>query len=208
MYDRILVPTDGSVGTAHVAMQAFDLAEQYEAAVHLLYVVNSKNTSVLSDGEDALRARGRRAIETLTELAENYDLEPVTEMRNGDPAEEILACANEIDADAIVMGTHGRSGLKRRLIGSVAEHVVRHSERPVLTVRLPETDRTITDEANAADVVTAALEAEGFGEVEVNGVEEQLSVWVVEVSADDTLYNVYVDPVTQRTSAIRRADSN
>lgn len=55
----------------------------------------------------------------------------------GDPEAVILTVAQEIGADLIVMGTHGRTGLRRLLMGSVAEHVVRHANCPVLTIRIP-----------------------------------------------------------------------
>jgi nucleotide-binding universal stress UspA family protein len=210
MYDRILVPTDGSTGTAHVAMQAFDLAEQYEATVHLLSVVDDDVGSILGDARETtveLQEHGRRALDTLEGLAEVYLLEPVSELREGDPAEEILAYADEIDADLIVMGTHGRTGIERRVIGSVAERVVRHAERPVMTVRLPETDRTVTDAAQAERIAAESLDRKGYGGVVVDGASQQLSVWIVEASADGTDYTVYVDPVTQRTSAVRRTPS-
>lgn len=207
MYERILVPTDGSRGTAHVAMQAFDLAEQYGATVHLLYVVDDDAGSILADAaetEAELRDRGERALETLAALAGAYHLEPVREMRKGDPAGEILAYGDEIDADAVVMGTHGRSGIERRLIGSVAERVVRNAERPVMTVRLPETDRTVTDGAQAASIAETALDSAGFGDVDVEGATQQRSVWVVEARADGNPFVVYVDPVTRRTSVVSR----
>jgi nucleotide-binding universal stress UspA family protein len=60
-----------------------------------------------------------------------------TLLKNGDPREVVDAVAQQIDADLIVMGTHGRRGLSRLLIGSVAEYVVRTASRPVLTVRSP-----------------------------------------------------------------------
>jgi nucleotide-binding universal stress UspA family protein len=210
MYDRILVPTDGSVGTAHVAMQAFDLAETYGATVYLLNVVDSGVGTILPDSSETereLRDRGERAVATLEALAGTYSLDPVTEIREGDPADEILAYGAEIDADAIVMGTHGRSGIERRLIGSVAERVVRNAERPVMTVRLPETDRTVTEASQAESIVEDALDAAGYGDVAVDGVTEQLSVWVVEATADGEDFTVYVDPVTRRTSLVRRSAS-
>jgi nucleotide-binding universal stress UspA family protein len=61
-----------------------------------------------------------------------------TILREGDPAQSILEGAREVGATMIVMGTHGRRGLSRALVGSVAEKVVRESEIPVLTVRSPE----------------------------------------------------------------------
>lgn len=207
MYDRILVPTDGSTGSAHVAMQAFDLADRYGATVHVLHVVDGSLRSVLGSDSatEALREPGRRAVETLEQLARSDDLETVTALREGDPAEEILDCAGDVDADLIVMGTHGRSGIERRLIGSVAETVVRHAERPVMTVRLPETGETVEDEGEAADIVAETLAEEGR-DAEIDAVERQRHVWVVDATADGSALTVYLDPVTRRTSTVSRAD--
>ncbi|WP_254839265.1 universal stress protein [Natronomonas marina] len=208
MYRRILVPTDGSTGSAHVAMQAFDLAEQYGATVHLLYVVDRGLRDVLGDAESEreLRESGERAVATLAELAETYDVETEPVIREGDPAGVIRSYAAEVDVDLIVMGTHGRSGLGRRLIGSVAETVVRRSERPVLTVRLPGSDETVTDADTAAAIVADALAEEGY-DAEVEGVERQNHVWVVDATGEAGAFTVYVDPVTRRTSAIRRTEA-
>ena len=210
MYERILIPTDGSTGTAHVAIEAFDLADRYGAQVHLLHVMDSDIGGVLTSGNETeaeQREYGRKAIQPLEEMADVHGLETTTELREGDPSQEILACADEIGADVVVMGTHGRSGIERRIIGSVAERIVRHAEPSVLTVRLPETDRTVTDGEQAAEIVRKTLGEEGYAEVEIEGTDRQRSVWIVEATADGTPYNVYVDPVTQRTSSVRRGDS-
>ncbi len=210
MYDRVLVPTDGSTGTAHVAMQAFDLAEQYGASVHLLHVIDSNVGRMFADSAESraeMRDSGRRAIGTLEELASGYEIETVSELREGEPWKEILACADDIDADVIVMGTNGRSGIERRLIGSVTERVVRHSDHPVLTVRLPETGETVADDEEAAAIVSERLEADGYGTVDVEGTSRHRNVWVVDVTADGSPYTVYVDPVTRRTSAVHRTES-
>lgn len=203
MYQRILVPTDGSKGSAHVAMQAFDLAEQYGATVHLLHVVDRGLRSIVGDesADAELRDIGHRALATLEQLAESYDLTVASELREGDPVTEILDGAVEVDADLIVLGTHGRSGIERRLIGSVAESVVRRAERPVLTVRLPETSETVTDEGTAADIVATTLDERGY-DAHIDAVERQRHVWVVDANANGEAFTVYVDPVTRRTSAV------
>ena len=59
----------------------------------------------------------------------------MTAVRRGDPHETIIEYADDVDADVIVMGTHGRTGLDRRVLGSVTERTVRLSDVPVLTVR-------------------------------------------------------------------------
>jgi len=207
MYERILVPTDGSQGSAHVALQAIDLAEQYGATVHVLSVVDDSHRSILPDvgsRSDSLEEEAQRAIERVTKMASVHGVEAVGETREGDPAEEILAYAEGIDADAIVAGTHGRSGVERRLIGSVAERLVRHATCPVMTIRLPETDVTVEDADEAADLVEQALADEGYA-AEITGTERQLSVWVVDAEADGESLTVYLDPVTQRTSIVSHA---
>ena len=75
-------------------------------------------------------------------------------VRNGSPAEEIVKAAKEMDADIIVMSTHGRTGVRRTVIGSVAEKVVRHALCPVLTVK-PEEFRelvSLSEEEVAKDL--------------------------------------------------------
>ena len=77
------------------------------------------------------------AGKALSTFADTYGISPdLTFIREGDPADEILAAAAEIDARLIAMGTHGRRGLSHVLLGSVAEQVVRRSRAPVLTVRV------------------------------------------------------------------------
>lgn len=203
MYERILVPTDGSAGTTHVALQAIDLAEQYDATLYSLYVVDSGTRALLSGRDEELRDRGRRAVDRVAKLADSHGVDTVTELREGDPAGTILDYAEEIDADLVVAGTHGRSGVERRVIGSVAERLVRHATCPVMTVRLPETDETVEEPEQAAGLAADALGEAGY-DAEVTGTERQRNVWVVDAEADGRSLMVYVDPVTQRTSVVSR----
>jgi len=203
MYDRILVPTDGSVGSAHVALQAIDLAETYGATIHVVHVVDESVRSLVAGfgNEAEFEDRGREAVERVAGMARHHGIDVETAVEPGDPAERIVDYADEVDADLIVLGTHGRSGIERRLIGSVAENVVRQARPPVMTVRLPETDVTVDDEDEARDIARDALEADGI-DASLSDVERQVSVWVVEAEGDDESYLVYVDPVTRRTSII------
>ena len=206
MYDRILLPTDGSTGTAHVALQAIDLANQYGATIHALHVIDTDMRSVLTEvgsGFDTLEQRGENAVGTVERLGQSHGIEVETEIRNGDPAETILAVADELDADLIVCGTHGRSGVRRQLLGSVAERVVRHASQPVLTVQLPETDVTVETEQQARELASEALEEDGY-DAELTNAERQLNVWVVDAGTDDRTLLVYLDPQTRRTSIIER----
>ena len=206
MYERILIPTDGSTGTAHVAMQAIDLAEQYGSTLHVLNVVDSDVGSMLSDIQETkeeLEQQGERAVERVETMAEIHGVDAETDVVQGDPADQILEYADEIDADAIVAGTHGRSGVKRQLIGSVAERLVRHADCPVMTIRLPEDDVTVDDDEHARKLAQQAIEDEGY-DAAITGVDHQVSVWVVDADTDDGSLVVYLDPVTQRTSIVER----
>lgn len=203
MYERILVPTDGSTGTAHVALQAIDLAEQYGATIHALHVVDETVEGLATDAGEQLRKQGQQAVDQIERMAQAHGVDAVTVVEEGDPAEDIVAYAEAEDVDLIVTGTHGRSGVRRRLIGSVAERLVRRAPCPVMTVRLPESDVTVPDADAAGDIAREALADDGH-DASVAGVERQESVWVVEATADGETLLVYVDPVTRRTSVIDR----
>lgn len=144
MYEKILVPTDGSKGTNEAVEHALDIADKYDATVHALYVVNTSAYSTLpadSNWESitaALEEEGEQATAEIAEMMESSEVDTVTEVEEGVPHKAILEYADDNGADLIVMGTHGKTGLDRFLLGSVTEKVVRASETPVLTVRMVE----------------------------------------------------------------------
>lgn len=142
MFDRILVPTDGSDLAEPAVEMALGLAETHDATLHVLFIVDQP-TSVSGTGEgfsgldnllDTLERKGQEVMNEVAERAKARDIEATTAVRRGNPHDDILAYANEHNIDVIVMGTHGRTGVKRALIGSVTEGVVRHAEIPVMTV--------------------------------------------------------------------------
>ena len=143
MYDRILLPTDGSDGMARVIEHAGELARAHDATVHALYVVDTASLSALPmdaslDGlHGLLQEEGVTAVEDVERLTPT-DVDVEHTVSEGAPSTQIVQCAREADCDVVVMGTHGRGGLNRLLLGSVAEHVVRSSSVPVLTVRVGE----------------------------------------------------------------------
>ncbi len=79
---------------------------------------------------DALEQEGQEATGDVATQAEDRGIETTTAVQRGNPHDDILTYAEENDIDVIVMGTHGRTGVKRALLGSVTEDVVRHSEVP------------------------------------------------------------------------------
>lgn len=153
MYDRILVPTDGSGGVERAIRHAVDLAVAHEAQLYTVYVVNTASYGGLPmetswEGiRDVLADEGQEAIDRVRELAGDVPVDGA--IVDGSPARQILTYAEDNDCDLIVMGTHGRSGVDRLLLGSVAERVVRTSDIPVLTVRVGDVDEdTSTDDAD------------------------------------------------------------
>ncbi len=141
MYDEILVPTDGSVAAERAIDEAIDLADATNARLHALYVVDTRTLSGLPSAqgstiEQALEAQGDAAVEGVRDRAEAAGLSVTTTVAVGNPATEILAYADDAPVDAIVMGTHGRTGVDRFLLGSVTERVLRRASAPVLVVRI------------------------------------------------------------------------
>lgn len=146
MYDRILVPTDGSPEVEGAIDHAVDLALAHDAAIETMYVVDTAamGSMAVEGGWDGLQGvlsdEGQEAIERVREIAEARGIEVDGTVLEGSPARRIVEHAGDVDADVIVMGTHGRGGIDRLLLGSVAERVVRASKVPVLTVRVSRDD--------------------------------------------------------------------
>ena len=139
MYDRILLPTDGSRGNSRAVEQAIGLAAQSDARLHVLFVVEDlPYAPEMMDGqvEARLREIGEEAISDIRQRAADAGVSVETALEDGTPHQSILEYADEERMDLIVMGTHGRSGLDRYLLGSVTERVVRGADTPVLTVRV------------------------------------------------------------------------
>ena len=142
MFDTIVVATDGSDSVQRAVSVAVDVAARFDAEVHAVYVVDageveSSPDTVRDDLRDALDDEGRDALDRVSGAAHDRDddLDVTIEVREGRSASEIDAYARSVDADLVAMGTRGRHGENRFLIGSVAERVVRTCPVPVLTVR-------------------------------------------------------------------------
>ena len=142
MYDMILVPTDGSEPAGAAVDHAVDLAANSGATLHVLSVVDSSAYASLDVSSeqalDELEANAEAATGEIAETAAEAGIEAVAEVSVGTPHEQITDYADAADVDLIVMGTHGRTGLDRFLLGSVTERVVRAAPAPVLTVRATE----------------------------------------------------------------------
>jgi len=142
MGKRILVPVDASEQAHHAA--EFVTEEFPEAVVVFLHVINpadagySAQASLPSFSEEWYeqeQAKAENLFEELQELADEAGVDVETAVEVGKPVRTIVEYAENEEIDQIVMGSHGRSGVTRILLGSVAEAVVRRSPVPVTVVR-------------------------------------------------------------------------
>jgi len=143
---HILVPTDLSEGAEQALDYACELARVLGAQIHLLNVIGIPTMGVPELGLavtttviDQMVIDSQAAIERLAATKCTADVGQ-TLVRSGDARDVINQTAKELGIDLIVMGTHGRRGISRALLGSVAETVVRSAPCAVLTVRLRELD--------------------------------------------------------------------
>ena len=148
MYKRVVVPLDGSPLAEGMLRFIIDIASPLDLEVALLQVVKAAPPYLTETMKALVHENAERSLAEarayLAGLGKDLSAKGIRvriEARRGDPVDEIVACAREIDADLIAMTTHGRSGLGRLLFGSVAEAVLRQTEIPVFLMRL--TDASI-----------------------------------------------------------------
>ena len=132
----ILVPTDFSDASRHALHRAADVARACSAELTVIYADRFRPLDE-TDGEDVERSKAaataRLQEEVRREVPPNIPVDSFVVVDT--PVAAILNVAKERNVDWIVMGTHGRSGLTRLVLGSVTEQVLRRADRPVLTVR-------------------------------------------------------------------------
>lgn len=151
MYETILIPTDGSEVAENAVEHGLDIAAKYDASVHALYVVDIDAVDIGLGTEQVerikrgkfeempeLTARAKEATEYVVERGDELGVEVTDSIAAGQPHTEIAGYAEENDVDMIVMGSAGRGGVRRVLLGSVAERTLRTSTIPVLVVDIRE----------------------------------------------------------------------
>ena len=140
--ESILVPTDGSACANRALDHAAALAVETDAALHIVHVVDVSVVARDIDATpvlDALEVAGERALEAATSRATDAGVTSVqASVVSGRPNRSVCTYAETQDIDLVVMGTHGRTGLSEKLLGSVTERVVRESPVPVITLRAVE----------------------------------------------------------------------
>ena len=138
--EKILCPVDFFPASTQAARYAIALAKRYGAKLILLHVIEPDSTSLYDLPDDnqltrLIRKRAAERLEKIADLARTAEVPVEVFVRNGLADIVIHSTISECDADFVVMGTHGRRGLKRFLMGSTAERLLRNLRVPILTIR-------------------------------------------------------------------------
>lgn len=164
MFKRILVAVDGTPTSNRGLVTAIALAKEQNATLHVLHVIDDMAIVPMFDTEGyvphyvdsmfaSLREAGRKILSKAQALAAKSGQsvqQQALEVRGQSVADAILQHARSVRADLIVMGTHGRRGMSRLVMGSDAEGVLREATVPVLLVRSPEVKRATKSIKRAA----------------------------------------------------------
>lgn len=141
-YKRVLIAIDDSPHSLHAAEKGFELAIALQAEIGIAYIIDIMNEPVIPEtglvSNDQQIASSVKANKVIDKLLKKYPKsgEVTRFTQEGFPKNEIVLIAKDWQADLIVMGTHGRSGLSYLLLGSVSEYVIKHSHIPVMVVPL------------------------------------------------------------------------
>ncbi|MFB6251934.1 MAG: universal stress protein [Halobellus sp.] len=161
--DRILVPLDGTEGSVPGLEHGISLAVETAATVHLVAVVDPYEMSSVAERSE-VEAELEDVVTDAAARVQDAGVAVETAVETGFPHEELLSVVEREGIDLIAMGTHGRTGLDRYVLGSVAEKVVRLSPVPVLTVREEATaQRPYRNVVIPSDGSDAAVPAERWG---------------------------------------------
>ena len=137
MYKPILVPLDGSKLAENILTEVEELALLLNASLRLISVSKAHVLPGVDPTDAQVRVvnQAQKYLERIKERISAKNIPTEIHTPYGNPADKILGICKRHDIDLIAMSTHGRSGIGRWLLGSVAEKVVRHSEIPVLLLR-------------------------------------------------------------------------
>lgn len=149
IFRNIMIATDGSECSKKVVDKGIKFARLSGGTVYAVYVVSTAYISAI-DGSypssidmfpyfeamhEALKKQGQQAIDYVKELGEKKSINVESVILEGNPSEELIKYAEKENMDIVIMGTVGRTGLDRMILGSVAGNVVRHSKVPVMVLR-------------------------------------------------------------------------
>ncbi len=132
--DRVIVAVDGSERSKEALVYALEQFDGDITAVHVP-ITTGKDLRAKESGTELAERRGKSILKEAAETAEKHGREIETELIYGDVSKALVSYADDTDADQIVIGSRGKKGMKRILLGSVAESVVRRAGCPVTVVR-------------------------------------------------------------------------
>ena len=131
MFKTILVPTDGSEFAGRAEDVAISIASKYNARIVGVYVIDEK----LIYPYDVLEDEGKSILKNLSKKAKEKNVIVDEILVFGDPRKDIPTIVRRMNADIVVIGTHGKKGLEKLILGSVAESILKSVEPPVLLVK-------------------------------------------------------------------------
>ncbi len=131
MFKTIIVPTDGSKFAERAEDVAISIAKNFNGKLVVLHIIDEK----LIYPYEVLEEEGKNILNNASQKAEEQDITAETVLIVGDPTHDMSKIVEKTGADLIVIGTHGKTGLEKFLIGSVAENVIKTVEVPVLLVK-------------------------------------------------------------------------
>lgn len=131
MFKTILVPTDGSEYAERAEDIAISMATKYNAKIVGVYVIDEK----LIYPYDVLEDEGKSILKKLSEKAKKEDVTVDEILVFGDPRKDIITITRRMNADVVVIGTHGKKGLEKLILGSVAESILKAVDVPVMLVK-------------------------------------------------------------------------
>lgn len=142
MFNTILVAVDGSEVSRKALDAALEEARVWKSGLSAVYVIetggfeNIPSDSTMEVVYNRLESAGNEVLEEAEKKARQYGLKYTPYLKEGHAGEAIVALAEEIGADLIVLGSHGKSGIDRLLLGSVTDFVTKHSKVSTMVVRL------------------------------------------------------------------------
>lgn len=164
MFRNILVPINGSGGSDPAIDRALGLAQRFDAAVHVVHVIDVEAVDAELDGaqrdrlHQPLERRGHEAVDRFYERATDQGIDVTQNLLEGRPSRTILEYVDDHDIDLIVMGTHGHSGPESTRLGSTTERVISATRVPVLAVPKP------VDTSNGFDRIVIATDGSDIAE--------------------------------------------
>ncbi len=141
-YKKILIPTDGSEANSVAVEKGLSLARLIGAKAKILFVVDTSTfidlppDDLVTNITSHMKNKGEEVLDKIEEKSDEFGVDIERSVKEGHPVGIIIEESE--DSDIIVIGTHGRSGFSRLLLGSTAEKVIRHAECPVMVIKIKE----------------------------------------------------------------------